>query len=71
MRDNGGSPMTAKGVLISVTLYEDRTIYIDGRARAEKIPVILRIIADAIESGATLLTGYSQESADAPASHTE
>jgi len=53
--------MTAFELLFSVTLYRTGEIRFDGRGRTEAIPDILRIVALAIESGATILTEYGDE----------
>ena len=38
-------------MMMQVTLYKDRTLTVDGRAKTEAVPWLLRCIADAIESG--------------------
>lgn len=43
-------------MMMQVTVYADATLTIDGKARVEAVPYILRAIADAIESGETVLT---------------
>ena len=42
-------------MMFQVTLYSDKTLTIDGRAATESVPTVLRIIADAIESGSVPL----------------
>lgn len=46
--------MTSKR-LFAITLYRDGQLQIDGRGREDKLPEILRIIADALEAGQTKL----------------
>lgn len=58
--------MTTGEVLFSVTLYRDRTIAIGGHGRYSAIPDILRMVAEAIESGATVLTEDGQLGWDDP-----
>jgi len=43
--------MSADDVLMVLTLHRDGTMSIDGHARPEKLPEILRIVAEGIESG--------------------
>ena len=47
--------------LFSVTLYRDGTIRIDGHGRHDAMPAILRMIADSIEAGATVLSSYDED----------
>jgi hypothetical protein len=43
-------------VLFSVTLYRDGQIRVDGHGRRDRMPEILRMIADSLEAGATVLS---------------
>lgn len=52
-------------ILFQVTLYRDRTIAVRGRPVEgkdyhEAVAEVLRIVADAIESGATILSDTGQ-----------
>lgn len=42
-------------VLFSITLYRDGRIRISGKPRRDRLPEILRMVAEAIETGATVL----------------
>jgi len=42
-------------MMFQVTLYDDQTLTIDGRAKQDHIPYLLRTIADAIEGGMELV----------------
>lgn len=42
-------------MMLQITLYSDQTLTIDGRAKEDHIPYILRTIADAIEGGMELV----------------
>ncbi len=39
--------------LFSLTLYPDGTLAIDGHGKEDRLPDILRVIAEALESGTT------------------
>jgi hypothetical protein len=43
-------------VLFTLTLYRDGQIRIDGHGRKDRMPEILRMIADSLEAGATVLS---------------
>lgn len=47
--------------LFSITLYLDGSLRIDGHGRRQALPEILRMIALALENGATTLTEYGNE----------
>lgn len=47
--------MTPFEVLFTVTVYRDGRIRVGGHGRHEAMPKILRLIADSIEAGATVL----------------
>lgn len=50
--------------LFSITLYRDGQLRIDGHGHRERLPDILRMIADSLEAGATVLNsedGYNDE----------
>jgi len=38
-------------MMMQLTLYSDSTLTLDGRAKTEAVPYILRQIADALENG--------------------
>lgn len=42
--------------LFSVTLYRDGQLRIDGHGHRERLPDILRMIADSLEAGHTVLS---------------
>lgn len=42
-------------MMMQVTLYRDQTLTIDGRARQDAVPYLLRQIADAVEQGLPLV----------------
>lgn len=42
-------------MMFQVTLFSDKTITIDGYAATESVPTLLRIVADAIETGSVPL----------------
>lgn len=43
------------GRLFGITVYRDGTVRINGHGRREALPEILRMIADALESGELVL----------------
>lgn len=47
--------------MFSVTLYRDGQIRIDGKAKQEAIPDVLRLVARALEDGQTVLSEYDEE----------
>jgi hypothetical protein len=47
--------------LFSITLYRDGSLRIDGHGRRQALPEILRMIALALENGATTLAEYSDD----------
>jgi hypothetical protein len=49
--------------LFSITLYRDGSLRIDGHGRRQALPEILRMIALALENGATTLTEYGGDEA--------
>lgn len=47
--------MAEPQIMMAVTLYSDQTLTIDGRAKTEAVPYLLRQIADAIDDGLELV----------------
>lgn len=48
-------------VLFSITVYRSGELRIEGHGRQEKLPEILRMIALAIEGGATVLREIDED----------